>query len=94
MKKLLIYSFVIFLTLLTVPAMADFRIESTLVGGQELAVVVSDVPDPFDFLVTGTSPVDDHDVQFHLSGTYADAWHNWTNDLYFHADAMHRRMYH
>lgn len=71
---------------ITMPAAADFRIQGGG-GGYNLAPVTSDVPDPGSFLITGSSPADDTDVQFHLHGTYADAWHNWTNDMYFRADA-------
>lgn len=67
------------------PAVADFKIYGGA-SGYNLATVTSDVASPASFSVTGTSPSDDTDVEFHLHGTYSDTWLDWTNDLYFRAD--------
>jgi len=79
-------------------AWADFRISGGGNGANNGAtgmdIVTSDVVNPASFVVTGTTPADDHDVNFHVTGSYTDTDAtyglilDWTNDMYFRADTV------
>jgi len=78
---------VVLVCLLVSPAAGDFSISGGA-DGSRLAVITSDVPDHFNFLVEGTDHLGDTDVNFYLSGTDdgSDPWVSWTNEMTFHAD--------